>query len=174
MKLLFYRKYSFQVRIQNQAQQFFAELGFFSPLNPETGMSANLPEIDQTFSQFILANQEFDDLKLLLESLRNYFSSHVTDSELLKIRIQGLDGVSVHWDHGVCNYSELFVFKNLFQIEIASQDLKHIRKIKNGLNLESTESAEQLLKFLKIQSDLSWVLLIDPAGDISYLHTQSL
>jgi len=173
MQLLFYRKYPFQVRIQNQAQQFFAELGFFSPLNLETGMSASLPEIDQTFENFVLQNQEFSNLKALLLGLQNYFSINVKDSELKKIRIQQLDQVSIHWDSGMLSFSEVLIFNNLFQVEIACLDLNQIQNIKAHINLTKTESALDLIKSFSQLPNLVWARVTDPSKDLSYCYTQS-
>lgn len=174
MELLFYRKYPFQVRIQNQVQQFFAELGFFSPLNLETGMSANLPEIDQTFENFVLKNQEFVDLKEVLQCLQNYFSIHIKGAELKKIKIQQLDPISIHWDKGILSFSEVLIFNNLFEVEVACLDWNQIQNIKACVNQAKTESALDLMQILSPLPNLVWARVTDPSKDLSYWHTQSL
>lgn len=125
-KLTFFRSYQgsfslakedslFSLRGQKQLQlPVTVELGFSAPIDPDSGMSASLPLMNQLWAQAQdkLEQQNFSSVLDLYGFLNSFFKAHATEFSVLKLLFQDFQ----FWNEGVGWYF-YFDSEKVFQIK---------------------------------------------------------
>ena len=89
MRVSFFRKYPLEINIQNKIELFELIIGLSAPIDPQSGMSANLPEMDKISLHAIseVSQKRYNSAEECLTQIKKltHFKEQISRIELLKI-----------------------------------------------------------------------------------------